>query len=309
MASILIDYSSPRANGIFQTDGKTFKTIVSGITGASGFAFGPDGNLYVSEEGGNKLDRFSPEGKRIGTTFGPGRRYTSMAFGPDGLMYVNSETDSYTSGYVRRYDPATGTPKGSAFGTTDKAQFTPSKSTYSEGIAFGADGNIYCPGRHSASVDAYQGPGGINPGALVTHLTGGLSTTGKITFGPDGAFYMSEDDGKVLRYDGKSFKVFASTHLSLPSGIVFGADGYMYVADVVASSIVRFQGPDGIKPGAFVDVFAKTPQPPDDLAIVPEPTTWALLIPASLVLATRRRSSKQIRQARNSYFIKNSQQE
>src|SRR6185369_1333531 len=110
--------------------------------------------------------------------FGAGRRYTSMVFGTDGLLYVNSETDSYTSGYVRRYDAMTGQPIGSAFGTTDKAQFTPTKSTYSEGIAFGPDGNLYCPGRHSASVDIYQGPNGVNPGALIAHLTGGLSTTG-----------------------------------------------------------------------------------------------------------------------------------
>src|SRR6059058_3051038 len=80
-AAVALYYSSPKSNGVFRTDGATFTAVIPSLTRASGIALGADGRLYVSEEGGDQLDRFTAGGARVGAAFGAGRRYTSMTFG------------------------------------------------------------------------------------------------------------------------------------------------------------------------------------------------------------------------------------
>src|SRR4051812_5065688 len=86
-AAVTVYYTSPKTNEVGITDGHTTRTLASNVTRASGIALGPDGKLYVSEEGGDQIDRLTLNGVRAGASFGLGRRYTSMTFGPDGLLY------------------------------------------------------------------------------------------------------------------------------------------------------------------------------------------------------------------------------
>jgi hypothetical protein len=125
-AAVTVYYTSPKSNEVYVTDGRTTRPLVSNVTRASGIALGPDGNLYVSEEGGNRIDRFTLTGARSGGAFGIGRRYTSITFGPDGLLYANTCGEDYANGYVRRYDAPTGQPRGSGITTAgDVAQYSP----------------------------------------------------------------------------------------------------------------------------------------------------------------------------------------
>jgi hypothetical protein len=111
----------------------------------------------------------------------------------------------------------------------------------------------------------------------------------KMTFGPDGAGYISQRDGRILRYDGTSLTTFVSDHLQIPLGLSFGPEGDLYVADYRASAIVRFQGPGGAQPGAYLGVFASTGQSPNDLVIVaPEPTGMLVAAIGAALIALRR---------------------
>src|SRR5262249_53191253 len=69
----------------------------------------------------------------------------------------------------------------------------------------------------------------------------------------------------ILRYDGTTgaflgeFVAGGSGGLDYPAGLSFGPDGNLYVSSVALgegnTAVLRFQGPSGRKPGAFIDTF------------------------------------------------------
>jgi sugar lactone lactonase YvrE len=287
----VVYYTQPFTNSVMRTDGTNTTTAVSGVTAATGLAIGPDGNLYISEEGGNKLDRFTLGGTRVGTSFGTGRKYVGVAFGADGLIYASSTFNTYGPGYLERFNPTTDAAAGSSFATSDPSQYSQGSSFYYEGIASGPDGNLYGAGAHSGSVDIYQGPFGPTPGALIRKLTG-VAVGSDVAFGPDGAVYAGDfPNNRILRYDGTMFKAFASTLINQPVGIAFGPDGNLYVSNGGTNKILRFQGPGGSQPGALIDVFATTSSRPSRLVVVPEPSSGSLLILglSTMLLGIRRK--------------------
>lgn len=88
---------------------------------------------------------------------------------------------------------------------------------------------------------------------------GGLEGPDDLSFGPDGALYVSsgtETTGAILRFDplsGAPKGTFATApSLRRPYGHVFAPDGFLYVASFRSDEILRFDGTSG----AFVDVFA-----------------------------------------------------
>jgi sugar lactone lactonase YvrE len=110
-----------------------------------------------------------------------------------------------------------------------------------------------------------------------------------IAFGPDGNVYVSDSDQDIVyRYDGATgaplpapgqtgavFIPAGSGGLTAPAGITFGADGNLYVCSYKTNQILRYQGPAGSAPGAFVDVFASVTNVtgatgPNDLTFGPD---------------------------------------
>ena len=110
---------------------------------------------------------------------------------------------------------------------------------------------------------------------FVTKRSGGLFEPQFAVFGPhDGHLYVSSGhfSGRparygVMRYDGGTgdfIDVFTrGARLHHVHGVVFGPDGNLYVSDSggsvstdeAVSRILRYQGPSGSDPGAFMDVF------------------------------------------------------
>src|SRR5262249_3992145 len=105
--------------------------------------------------------------------------------------------------------------------------------------------------------------------AFVAPGSGGLGAATGITFGPDGNVYVTDDGSRVLRFDGTTgaplpaagqsgatFVASGSGGLSGSAGLTCGADGNLYVCSVSTNQVLRYQGPAGSSPGAFIDVFA-----------------------------------------------------
>jgi sugar lactone lactonase YvrE len=141
-------------------------------------------------------------------------------------------------------------------------------------VTFGPDGNLYVGDRdqHQGRIARFDATTGAYLNDFVPASSGGLGNPSAHVFGPSGRspgkldLYVSDDfTGSILRYDGATgdflgtFVPNGSGGLGAPTGLMFGPDGNFYVADSgyfgSSPSVLRFQGPAGPTPGAFLDAF------------------------------------------------------
>jgi hypothetical protein len=225
-----------------------------GLSVSNSSIFGPDGNLYVANQGSDEVLRYdgvtgafkdvfvSPSSGGLQPPFG-------LAFGPDGNLYVAS----WNGNEVLRYDGSSG-----AF-----LNVVASGLSKPLGLTFGPDGSLYIANQGSDEVLRYDSSG---LSAFVTAGSGGLSGPRKVVFGPDGNMYVASlGTHQILRYDGATgafMDVFATLPPSEaglgPNWLEFGTDGYLYTTarDSPASvnnnvSIDRFNSANG----TYVDRF------------------------------------------------------
>ena len=225
-----------------------------------GAAIGPDGNLYVTSEGNNRiLCVDSDTGQLISVVVqdDPGTlevdesggldQPTGVLFGGDGLMYVAS----FNSDSILRYDELTGefvdvfVPSGS--GGLDGPD---------AGMVFGPGGDLFVPSYFSHRVLRYSGADGSSLGAFIPTGVGGLNNPRNLLFRPsDGNLLVtSEGSDEVLLYDGTTGAPMGAFVSSVggPSGLAFGSDGALYVASTSNNRVSRYDGTSGTFLGNFV---------------------------------------------------------
>src|SRR5262249_58531810 len=116
-------------------------------------------------------------------------------------------------------------------------------------------------------VVRFNGTTGAFLDEFVPTGTGGLGRSQGLVFGPDAnhdgrmdLYVVSATTNSVLHYDGLTgtflgeFVPSGSGQLDHPTGLTFGPDGNLYVANyalgVGHTAVLRFQGPSGQSPGA-----------------------------------------------------------
>jgi streptogramin lyase len=220
--------------------------------------FGPDGNLYVSNQlmGVYRFDGTTGAFLGVFTSGGPAIRFvTGLSFGPDGNLYVSDSNGYLTAGRVLRYHGLTGQFIDS---------FVPSGSgglTQAIGLSFGPDGNLYVASASSplgaaGSILRYNGLTGAFMGPFVPLGSGLIAPIG-LTFGPDGNLYVSTDTASVRRYNGvtgafiDAFVPPGSGGLQNAYHLAFGPDGNLYVSSNSTNRVLRYNGTTG----AFIDTF------------------------------------------------------
>lgn len=259
-----------------------------------GFAFGPDGDLYVTNayKDASQVLRFGGKPGDDGRhpfrdiyaeqhRANPGLAHPfDVAFGPDDHVYVPSQNTNVVGRYYgphaaaglpgqpMPYPPALrdGHPRRLLPGT-----FVPSVKHHEQGVrtvrraVFGPDGHLYVADRDANSVKRYDGANGAYLGEYRHHH---LSTPVHLAFRPDdGRLLVGSRDGHaVFAIDVASGKVSplieaGAGGLRAPGGLAFGADGKLYVCSRETRQILRFDAATGQPdPTPFIDGLGDYPE-------------------------------------------------
>jgi len=234
--------NSPGSTAVMQLNGSTgalVNTFVPSGTGGlfSSFSmtFGPDGNLYVSNDVGGSPSsdvlRFNgTTGAFMGAFVPPGSGLAaprSVKFGPDGNLYVANPIGNNDNTYaILKYNGTTGAFIG---------DFVAPGSGGVAGIGdfvWGPNGNLYVGsnyynGQNYSEVLEYNGTTGAFMSVFVPVGSGGLDAPNALAFGPNGNLFVSSgDNNEVLEYNGTTGAfltdfVAPGNGLSTPYGMLF----------------------------------------------------------------------------------------
>jgi streptogramin lyase len=219
-------------------------------------ALGPDGNLWFTESGTDKIGRITPAGTI--TEFDIPTAKSSpfgITLGPDGnLWFVEQQGDK-----VGRITPA---------GTI--TEFTiPTASSAPLELTAGPDGNLWF------TESAGNQIGRITPSGTITEFAG--LTTGSnpagITAGPDGNLWFAESKANQIgriTTSGTVTEFVLPTPVSSPVGITAGPDGNLWFTENFSDQIGR------ITPSGTITEF---PIPtsnsfPDGITLGPDKALW-----------------------------------
>ncbi len=259
-----------------------------------GFAFGPDGDLYVANawQDASQVLRFAgtrdADGKHAFKAVfveqhkaNPGLAHPfDVVFGADGHLYVPSQDTNVVGRYfgpaANAGEPGTPMPHPEALRDADPKHvlpgtFVPSHKHAPKGVrtvrraVFGADGDLYVVDRDAASVKRYHGgSGAFRREYRHNDLTKPIHAAFRPT---DGALLVgSRDENAILSIDTESGDVATLVEpgaggLSAPAGMAFGPDGKLYVASRESRQVLRFDAETGKPDSApFIDGLEDFPE-------------------------------------------------
>ena len=220
-----------------------------------GIVLGPDGNMWIAEEGGDRIGKVSPTGTLLDEyVCSAGSSPETIVVGPDGNLWFTM----WNANSVGRV-----TPDGVV------TEFvTLSTNSQPEGIAVGADGNIWFTEATRSKI------GRITTDGIMTEfdLPHSLSRPEGITAGPDGALWFVENLGNRIgriTTQGVVTEFDIPTPNSEPWNITVGADGNLWFSEGMGQKVAR------ITPAGVITEF---PLPgtgtPDYLTLGEDGNVW-----------------------------------
>lgn len=259
----------------------------AGIDGPLCCRVGPDGLLYVASEGTDSIVRYNATSGAFVDTFVSGG--SGGLDGPTGVTWDhdgNLLVPSFNTDSVLKYNGATG-----AFMSVLVSAGLGSLNGPDNGSIVGPDGNLYVPSYYTNRILRYS-PTGAFLGNFVT----GISRPRVLEFRGSSLFVTSETANAVREYNAttgafiRNFVATSSGGLSVPIGMVFGPDGYLYVASSGNGKILRYNGTTG----AFVDTYLASGaggiQLPAFLTVIPSPGGGVVLALGLGAVARRQRA-------------------
>lgn len=187
--------------------------------------FGSDGELYISGLAGGGVQRYNPKTGEltvITQTNSQGKKLfaAGLNLGPDGNLYISSV---FNDNSIIRYNLQTGVQD--TFVPPNIAQPVPSGTVFSPDGEYLYDGTFIGP----STIERYDGKTGALVGDFVSaNNNGGLQTSSRLRFGPDGNLYVSDYSGSsIWCYDGQTgafISLFVAPDvggLQNPGGIAF----------------------------------------------------------------------------------------
>lgn len=202
----------------FFSDGITPGSLLSAVTA------GPDGNLWFSEYGGDRVGRITTDG--VVTEFPVGDGPGGLAVGSDGNIWFAE----LNANKIGRLTPA---------GVLTEFSAGISAGARPQSVTLGPDGNIWF-----AEVNGNR-VGRITTDGTVTEFSVGItpgSSVADIVAGPDGNLWFTENQGRIGRITTAGVVTEFSTGItagSWPAGITAGVDGALWFTETNAGQIGR----------------------------------------------------------------------
>ncbi len=246
-------------DGTFGFRGDGAPALQSQMNQPSGVAVGPDGSIYIADEGNHRVRRVSPAGI-ISTIAGTG----SPGFGVDGPTPLETAVASPTgftldaggslwfterTGHrVRRLTPGgiltTVAGAGSAGIDPDNRAATASRLNSPAFAVVDPKGDLYIADTENHRVRRVSASGTMTTvagngnqgysGDSIPAVEAQLNRPSALAFDADGTLYIADSGNNRVRCvaDGKILTVAGEVlPLSNPSGLVFGPDKTLYIAD------------------------------------------------------------------------------
>ena len=223
-----------------------------------GIAWGPDGNVWFTEAGVNKIGRMTPDGSLtefpVPVAAGmPTNMLLGITAGPDGAMWF-AEEGADTIGRITTDGDLTEFPLPTAGGPS----YLMVGPRY---ITSGPDGNLWFYGI-KGHVVGRMSPLGVLTGQFADEHPGGQ---GEITTGPDGNLWFTTGDGVArMTPDG------VATYFVLPShasawGIAPGPDGNLWFSEWSNKAVGRITTAGAIAefPGTSCNTLRDVARGPD----------------------------------------------
>jgi DNA-binding beta-propeller fold protein YncE len=205
----------------------------------AGVALDPDGNVYVTDFHGERVQKFTSGGQLLakwgGSGHGDGQfnRASGIAVAPNGLVYVvdpgNQRVQVFDRGGGFRFTfPAAGAPAGAHF------------STGARGIAIDQTGNVYVADRNAGQVKIFASDGtfirawgqrGLDPGSFNALYDIAIDRQGNLWIA-DRDNYWIQHFTPTGQYLGLVDKWGPDAEPFNPWAISIDADGRLYVADI-----------------------------------------------------------------------------
>ena len=265
--------STVAGNGTAGYSGDGGPATAAALNRPSGVAVGPDGSLYIADQGNQRIRRVdlngiisTVAGNGFGAGYGDGGPATSarllnpagVAVGPDGTLYI-ADTDHER---IRRVDLngiiTTIAGTGSRTSTGDGGQARLASIGDPTGVALGADGSLFIVDTYNHHVRR------VAPSGIITTVAGGgtdlldgvPATTASlyqpysVAVGADGSLYIADqmyNRIRVVRPNGFMTTLAGNgviaplgengpaTAASLyhPLGVAVGPNGDLYLADTL----------------------------------------------------------------------------
>ncbi len=233
---------------------------------------GPDGKIYVTSEGNNRIVRFSASSGALVDTFISDAGLdspTGLAWDKSGNLYVSS----FNGNKVRKYNGATGAYL-SDFVTAGSGLL----SGADNGMTFGPDGNLYVPSYNNNRIIKYNG----TTGALIGNFIPSIGRPRVFEWVGASVYVTSETQNAVKKYNGTNgvaqgnLVAPGAGGLRTPIGMVFDGDGFIYVTSAT-NQVLKYDAATGAFVGVFVDTLPTGLFQPAFLTIIPGPGGWVLM--------------------------------
>jgi virginiamycin B lyase len=193
----------------------------------TGIASGPDGNLWVTEPGIDRIARITPAGTVTEFTLPAGREPTDIVAAAGLIFFTERSGDR-----IGRLDPSAANVQASI------VEFiVPGVGSRPTEITVGPDGNLWFVQSGSDQV------GQMTPGGVITEH--GIQNPVGIASGSDGAIWITDTDGLIARLT----TVGVLTNLFRPPAvtgtpprfgqIVAGPDGALWYVDQALDHVRR----------------------------------------------------------------------